>query len=72
MTTPIRFSPTICGSPAERRSGGSDYARGDQVSFDARVSRYEKGHRGRRAEELGEYWSETDYRLERPTKASRI
>lgn len=45
---------------------------GDRVSFDARVSRYEKGYRGRRAEELGEYWSETDYRLERPTKAARI
>jgi hypothetical protein len=45
---------------------------GDKVSFDARVSRYEKGYTGRRAWETGEAWSETDYRLERPTKAVRM
>ncbi len=42
---------------------------GCRIAFDARVGEYEKGYRGRRAEESGAAWSEIDYRLERPTKA---
>ncbi|MHB1762654.1 MAG: hypothetical protein ACYCS4_07945 [Acidimicrobiales bacterium] len=42
---------------------------GDQIAFDARVGIYDKGYHGRRAEELEQAWSETDYRLERPTRA---
>lgn len=45
---------------------------GDKISFDARVSLYEKGYSGRRAWETGEAWSATDYRLERPTKVVRL
>ena len=45
---------------------------GDIISFDARVTEYEKGYKGHRAMKLGEYWSEIDYRLERPTKAKVI
>lgn len=41
---------------------------GDIIAFDARVTAYEKGYRGRRAEA----WTEVDYRLERPTKARKI
>lgn len=44
---------------------------GDTITFNARVSKYEKGYQGRRAEETGEVWWDWDYRLERPTKAIR-
>lgn len=43
---------------------------GDKVQFDARVSQYVKGYRGRRAEELGEAWYAIDYRLSFPTKVA--
>lgn len=46
--------------------------RGDKVAFDARVTWYEKGYVGARAERKGEAWSDIDYRLERPTKAEVI
>ena len=45
---------------------------GDVIAFDARVTRYTKGYQGRRAEEHGEAWSATDYRLSRPTKVERV
>lgn len=45
---------------------------GDLVVFNARVTEYEKGYQGRRAEETGEAWSARDYRLERPTQAEKI
>lgn len=45
---------------------------GDQVIFDARVTEYNKGYQGRRAEESGEAWAARDYRLERPTRAEKI
>jgi hypothetical protein len=45
---------------------------GDKVAFDARVTWYEKGYMGARAERTGEAWSDVDYRLERPTKAEVI
>ena len=45
---------------------------GDRVIFNARVTMYEKGYHGRRAEESGESWSARDYRLERPTRAEKI
>ncbi|MCL5971970.1 MAG: hypothetical protein M1499_05350 [Firmicutes bacterium] len=45
---------------------------GDVVAFNARVTTYEKGYHGRRAEETGEAWSALDYRLERPTQAVKI
>jgi hypothetical protein len=41
---------------------------GDVFEFDARVDAYEKGYRGRRAEELGMDSYSIDYHLERPTK----
>ncbi|WP_221051330.1 hypothetical protein [Shewanella algae] len=40
---------------------------GDTVSFDARVSQYEKGYRGYR-DDIYDRPVEIDYRLERPTK----
>lgn len=45
---------------------------GDRVAFNARVTSYEKGYYGRRAEDTGEAWSALDYRLERPTQAVKI
>lgn len=45
---------------------------GDIVEFDARVDDYEKGYQGRLAEERGEAWSETDWRLTRPTKVKSV
>lgn len=44
---------------------------GDLVQFDARVSEYEKGYQGRRAERLGQDWCEIDYRLSFPTKIAK-
>jgi hypothetical protein len=44
-------------------------APGDKVAFDARVTSYEKGYVGARAERKGLAWSEIDYRLTRPTRA---
>lgn len=45
---------------------------GDHIAFDARVGQYEKGYQGRKAERTGEAWSETDYHLQRPTKAVKM
>ncbi len=45
---------------------------GDRIRFDARVTAYEKGYHGRRAEATGEAWSAIDYRLERPTQAHKL
>jgi hypothetical protein len=45
---------------------------GDKVQFHARVSRYEKGYRGRLAEERGEAWCEYDYRLSYPTRICKV
>ncbi|ACU54565.1 hypothetical protein Afer_1649 [Acidimicrobium ferrooxidans DSM 10331] len=45
---------------------------GDRIQFDARVGRFIKSYQGRRAEELGEAWSELDYRLERSTKVCKL
>ena len=39
---------------------------GDVVAFDARVAEYAKGYQGWREEV--EQWSETDYKLSRPTR----
>ena len=41
---------------------------GDRISFEARVSSYEKGYKGRDFERQAESPLSTDYRLERPTK----
>lgn len=43
---------------------------GDQISFDARVSMYEKGYKGRREDVFKPVTR--DYRLERPTKVKKI
>jgi hypothetical protein len=45
---------------------------GDVIAFDARVTRYTKGYQGRRAEQRGEAWGATDYKLSRPTKVERV
>jgi len=45
---------------------------GDVIAFNARVTRYTKGYQGRRAEQRGEAWSATDYKLSRPTKVERV
>ena len=45
---------------------------GDTVEFDARVTIYEKGYRGRRAETTGRAWSAKDYKLSRPTKVEGV
>jgi hypothetical protein len=45
---------------------------GDTVAFDARVSQYVKGWRGRKAEASGALPPTIDYRLERPTTAAVI
>lgn len=57
-----------CGTTFDRL----DLQCGDRIQFDARVSAYQKGYQGRRAEEIGEAWSDTDYRLARPTRARKI
>ena len=57
-----------CGKTFERL----DLKEGDKISFDARVTKYIKGYKGRYAEEKGESWQQVDYRLERPTKARKI
>jgi hypothetical protein len=44
---------------------------GDVLEFDARVTEYLKGYRGRRAEETGEAYSERDYKLSNPTKIKK-
>lgn len=41
---------------------------GDIIEFEGRVDTYEKGYKGRYAEEQGEGWAETDYKISRPTK----
>ena len=41
---------------------------GDIIEFEGRVDSYEKGYKGRYAEEKGESWAETDYKISRPTK----
>ena len=41
---------------------------GDIIVFEGRVDTYEKGYKGRYAEEQGESWTETDYKISRPTK----
>ncbi len=46
--------------------------KGDVVSFDARVTRYDKGYIGRLAEERGEAWTAVDYRLAFPTKVKLL
>jgi len=45
---------------------------GDRIQLDARVTPYEKGYHGRRAEATGEAWSALDYRLERPTRIHKL
>jgi hypothetical protein len=45
---------------------------GDTIQFDARVKKYVKGWHGRKAEEYGEERYETDYKLNFPTKISRL
>lgn len=42
--------------------------RGDIIEFEGRIDTYEKGYKGRYAEEQGESWAETDYKISRPTK----
>jgi len=49
-----------------------DLAAGDIVEFDARVTSYTKGYRGRRAWETGEAWTATDWHLSRPTRARKL
>jgi hypothetical protein len=56
-----------CGKQFERLN----LEPGDRVEFDARVDSYVKGYQGRRAEELGEAWTQADWRLSRPTKIRR-
>jgi hypothetical protein len=46
--------------------------KGDMIQFDARVDQYVKGYQGRKAEEMGEDWSELDWRLSFPTNVKRI
>lgn len=41
---------------------------GDIIEFEGRVDTYEKGYKGRYAEEQGGSWAETDYKISRPTK----
>ena len=43
-----------------------------EIEFWGRVTAYNKGYKGRRAEEMGEYREETDYKIERPTKIKVI
>ena len=43
---------------------------GDKIAFDARVSPYRKGYRGRRMD-VG-YSPSTDYKLNRPTKVEKL
>lgn len=45
---------------------------GDRIQFDAWVGAYHKGYQGRRAEELGDIGSDTDYPLAHPTRVSKI
>ncbi len=47
---------------------------GDQIIFDARVTQYEKGYKGRRNDDEI-YWYhpiETDYKLSLPTKIKKL
>ncbi len=46
-------------------------ATGDIVQFDGRVTTYEKGYKGRKAEFLP-HIIETDYKIERPTKVKVV
>ena len=50
----------------------SECQEGDMISFSARVSTYNKGWQGKKSEEYGEYRSEQDWKLERPTKIKII
>lgn len=50
----------------------SECQEGDIIEFSARVSYYEKGWRGKKAEEYGESRTEKDWKLERPTKIKII
>ena len=43
-----------------------------KIEFSGRVTTYEKGWRGRKAEEEGEARYENDYKIERPTKIKII
>lgn len=45
---------------------------GDIIEFEGRVDSYEKGYKDRYAEEQGEGWAETDYKISRPTKIRRV
>ena len=45
---------------------------GEQVKFDARVKEYIKGWHGGKAEKFGEERHERDYKLNFPTKISKI
>ncbi len=47
-----------------------DLQAGDSVQFDARVGKYQKGYQGYREDVYKPRM--TDYRLERPTKASKL
>ncbi|WP_262314513.1 hypothetical protein [Lacticaseibacillus parakribbianus] len=49
-----------------------DLHEGDQVQFMARVAKYEKGYKGNREQVWDYHPIETDYKLERPTKAAKI
>jgi hypothetical protein len=62
LTTHLWFT---CGKWSEKLKVG------DTFQFDARVSMYEKGYRGRR-EDIMDKLIQLDWRLERPTKVKVI
>ena len=45
---------------------------GDTIYFDARVSEYKKGYRGSRSDVFDAPQPSIDFRLERPTKISKL